>query len=138
MPQINTYLTFNGNCREAMKFYHECLGGNLSFQTIGDSPMASKIPAKIKKYILNAVLTGDNLILMGSDMVGDEGLFKGNSVSLMLECLSEREILEYYNKLSRGASNRQPPEVTHWGALVGGLTDKFGNHWLFHLSHQKN
>jgi uncharacterized glyoxalase superfamily protein PhnB len=26
MTQMNSYLTFNGNCREAMHFYKDCLG----------------------------------------------------------------------------------------------------------------
>ena len=36
MTQINAYLTFNGNCREAMQFYTDCLGGELYLQTIGE------------------------------------------------------------------------------------------------------
>jgi PhnB protein len=36
---IHRYLTFDGKCKEAMTFYKECLGGELEFQTIGDSPM---------------------------------------------------------------------------------------------------
>jgi PhnB protein len=36
MTQINGYLHFNGDCREAMTFYRECLGGELSLQTIGE------------------------------------------------------------------------------------------------------
>ncbi len=54
---INSYLTFSGNCREAMRFYQECLGGELQIQTIGDSPMAAKMPKKMKNYILHATLT---------------------------------------------------------------------------------
>ena len=30
MPTLNPYLTFNGNCREAMTYYKECLGGELT------------------------------------------------------------------------------------------------------------
>lgn len=44
MTQINSYLTFNGNCREAMNFYKDCLGGELILQTIGESPLAYKMP----------------------------------------------------------------------------------------------
>ena len=29
MKEINTYLTFDGNCREAMEFYKQCLGAEL-------------------------------------------------------------------------------------------------------------
>jgi len=36
--------------------------------------------------------------------VGEEGLLKGNSVSLSLTCSSEEEINNYYAKLSKGGS----------------------------------
>ena len=81
MTQINSYLTFNGNCREAMNFYKECLGGELVLQTIGDSPLSEKMPAKMKDSILHSTLTKDNLVLLGSDMV-DEGQLGFTDVEL--------------------------------------------------------
>ena len=133
MSQINAYLTFNGNCRQAMNFYNEVLDGELSLQTIGDSPMADKMPAKMKDCILHSQLTKGDLVLMGSDMVGEQGLLKGNSVTLMLACNSEEEIKYCYEKLSAEGKATHPLENTFWGALFGGLTDKFGNHWLLNL-----
>ena len=131
--QINSYLTFSGNCREAMTFYKECLGGELILQTIGESPLAEKMPPKMKECILHAVLTRSAMVLMGSDMVGDIGLRKGNSVSLLLNCSSEEEIRSCFEKLSSGYNTDHPLEDSFWGALFGDLTDKFGNHWLLHF-----
>lgn len=132
MTRINVYLTFNGNCREAMTFYRDCLGGELTFQTIGDSPMAGRMPPEINKNILHSTLVSDTLLLMGSDMVGEKGLVKGNTVSLMLDCASEAEIRACYTRLSEGGRATHPLEDTFWGALFGDLTDKFGNQWLLH------
>jgi PhnB protein len=56
MTQINPYLHFDGNCREAMTFYRESLGGELALQAVGDSPMASQMPAEAQKKILHASL----------------------------------------------------------------------------------
>jgi PhnB protein len=136
MTNITTYLTFSGNCREAMNFYNQCLEGDLLFQTIGESPLAEKMPPQMKDSILHATLKKDNLTLLGSDMVGDNGLVRGNAVSLMLNCSSEEEIKECYLKLSAGGQQTHPLELTFWGALFGNLTDKYGNHWLLH--YQKN
>jgi len=133
MSHINSYLTFNGNCREAMTFYKKCLGGKLELQTIGESPMASAMPQKMKDCILHATLTNDKLVLMGSDMVPPSGLVKGNAVSLMLDCKSEKQIKDYYKKLSVGGQATYPLENTFFGAILGGLSDKFGNHWLLHF-----
>ena len=136
MSQINPYLTFGGNCSEAMNFYKDVLGGELKLQTIGESPMAEKMPAAMKKYILHSQLTHETLTLMGSDMVSEQGLIKGNAVSLMLDCHSEGVIRDCYEKLSAGGNATHPLEDTFWGTLFGDLTDKFGNNWL--LNFDKN
>lgn len=136
MANINSYLTFSGNCREAMNFYKQCLDGELIFQTIGESPMAKKMPAQMKDSILHATLTKDDLTLLGSDMVSEKGFVRGNAVSLMLNCSSEEELKNCYEKLSEGGEKTHPLEVTFWGALFGDLRDKFGNHWILHF-HKK-
>jgi PhnB protein len=136
MKQIHSYLTFNGNCREAMNFYQECLGGELFMQTIGESPMSEMMPPQMKDSLLHATLTNGNVIIMGSDMVDNKGLIRGNAMSMMLNCSSEIEIRETYDKLASGGDATHPLENTFWNALFGGLTDKFGNRWL--LNFDKN
>jgi len=136
MTQIISHLTFNGNCREAMTFYKKCFGGSLTFQTVGESPLSDKMPKKMKGCILHAILKKGSLVLTGSDLVGEEGLLKGNSVSLSLTCSSEEELNNYYATLSKGGSADHPVENTFWGARSADLTDKFGNYWI--LSFDKN
>ena len=138
MTHINSYLTFNGNCREAMTFYKQCLGGELVLQTVGESPMADKMPPQMKKSILHSTLTRGSLVLMGSDMVSDQGVIRGNTVSLMLNCSSEEEIKNCYSNLSNGGEATHPLENTFWGAVFGDLTDKYGNHWLLHFQKATN
>lgn len=137
MLAITSYLTFSGNCREAMTFYKECLGGTLNLQAIGDSPLSEEMPEKMRNCILHATLINGPLVLMGSDMVADEGLTRGNAVSLLLQCSSEDEMRACYKALSAGGKATNPPGKTFWGALFGGLTDKFGNHWLLNCEKEK-
>lgn len=135
MTQLHSYLTFNGNCREAMTFYQQCLGGELHLQTVGESPLAENMPQPMQQCILHSTLTKDALVLMGSDMVGEHGLIRGNAVALSLQCSSEEEIRRCYELLcSGGGEPTHPLSYTFWGALFGDLRDKFGNHWL--LSYQ--
>lgn len=134
MTQINAYLTFNGNCREAMTFYQNCLGGDLSFQTVGESPLSAKMPGRMKDCILHATLTKGALLLMGSDMVAGQGLIKGNNVTLSLNCSSEAEVKTFYRQLSEGGVAHHQLEESFWGALFGDLTDKFGNHWILNYN----
>lgn len=128
--QLNSYLTFDGNCREAMTFYQDCLGGKLTFQTVGESPLSEKMPKQMRDSILHAALTKGHLILMASDMVDEIGLIKGNSVSLTLHCNSKEETTSCYAKLSAGGKANHPLEDSFSGALFGDLTDKFGHHWI--------
>ena len=137
MTQINAYLTFGGNCREAMNFYKDSLGGELTLQTIGESPLADKMPVHMKDCILHATLTKGNVVLMGSDMVSDKGLLKGNAVSMAINCSSDEEIKTFYEKLSAGGNRDHALEETFWGATFGDLTDKYGNHWLLNYEKSK-
>lgn len=138
MKKISPYLSFNGQCREAMEFYRDCLGGELHFQTVGDSPLSSSMPADMKDTIVHAQLSIRDINIMGSDLAGDHGIQKGNSVSIMLDCSSEKEINECYQQLAAGGEATHPVHVSFWGALFGDLVDKFGNHWLLHFDNRSS
>lgn len=138
MAHIITYLTFAGNCREAMEFYRGCLGGSLEFQTIGESPLAGSMPQEMRDCILHSTLTRGALKIMGSDMVGERGLIRGNSVSLMLDCTGEEEVRTFFERLANGGTVTHELEATFWGALFGDLTDRYGNQWLLHFDKAKN
>ena len=131
MAQINAYLTFDGNCREAMTFYKECLGGELTLQTVEGSPMEDQFPADAKKKILHANLTHDGLVLLGSDVSGSQGIVKGNSISLSLNCSSETEIKNFFIRLSADGHVVHP--LHHFFAgTMGTITDKYEKDWLLY------
>jgi len=133
MTNITAYLTFSGNCAEAMNFYKDCLGGELMLQKVADSPVADKLPVQMREAIVHATLMCGNIVLMATDMVAETGRVKGNAVSLMLNCDSEAEAAEYYKKLSAGGVATHPPEAFYWGAIFGDLTDRYGVNWLIGL-----
>ena len=137
MAGIYSYITFNGNCLEAMTYYQKCFGGRLVVQTIGGSPLGKNLPRHLKKYVLSASLTKKDMILMGSDIVPENGLIKGNSVSLSLFCDSEKEIERLYKKLAVDGQANQPLQITFWNAIFGNVTDKFGVHWLLNFDKHK-
>lgn len=136
MASINSYLTFNGNCKEAMTFYQRCLGGELTLETVGELIPADQAPNHMKRCIVSAVLAKDDLLIMATDMVAEHGLIKGNSIAMMLNCNSEEEAHSFYHKLSAGGKASHPLQETFWGALFGDLTDRFGNNWL--INYDKN
>lgn len=131
MTQINAYVGFNGKCREAMTFYKECLGGELFFQTVADTPMAAQCAEAMQNNVMHSSLTKGSLLLMGSDMVSPEGHHPGNNIALSLNCSSEEEINTFFTKLGEGGSIIDPLKLQFWGAMFGVLRDKFGIVWMF-------
>ncbi len=130
MAQINAYLHFNGNCHEAMTFYKECLGGELSIQAVGESPMAAQMPPEMKDNVLHSVLTKDGFVLMASDMMEAGGVVKGHTISLCVVGSSKQEIDPVFAKLSEGGNVGHPLKEEFFGTF-GELTDKFGIDWMF-------
>ena len=131
MTTINVYLNFNGNCREAMTFYKECLGGELRMMTIAESPMAGQMPAEMGQQIMHSSLTNGGLSIMGSDMNSNFTL--GNAVHLCIVCDSEEELNTYFNKLSEGGTVGHPVSKFFAGTM-GDLTDKYGINWMLYYS----
>ena len=136
MTQLNAYLQFNGQCREALTFYKECLGGELYLQKVAESPMAAQMSSEVGANILHGYLTRNGtIIIMGSDMMGAR-LKPGNSVSLCLSCSSTEEINSFFDKLSVGGVVKMPLHQSSWGSTYGELTDRFGMTWM--LNYAKN
>ncbi|HZV11910.1 MAG TPA: VOC family protein [Candidatus Kapabacteria bacterium] len=137
MARLNPYLTFNGNCREAMTFYKDCFGGKLDIQTVGESPVAGEMPPQMKNSVMHSQLESDKIVIMGSDLV-PEKLSQGNTLALMLDCVNEQEIRSLFEKLVVGGKVNQQVQDTFWGALYGELVDKFGVRWMLNFTKNTN
>ncbi|WP_268223373.1 VOC family protein [Sinomicrobium oceani] len=131
MNQIITYLTFNGNCKEAMEFYQSCLGGELEVKSLTETPYGDRLPDEFKKLVVTASLKKESILLMGTDL-GDDEVVCGNRVSMLLKSKDESQIRMYYEKLVQNGKRTHPLEKTYRGDLFGQLTDRYGLHWLFH------
>lgn len=129
MNQLSPYLRFTGQCREALTFYRVCLGGELKWMTVAETPLAAQMPAEAQGYIMHATLTTDRFVLLGTDMAGRGGHIPGNTVALFVQCRSEVETRTLFAKLSAGGKVTDPLQVQFWGGLFGALTDAFGIEW---------
>lgn len=128
--QTVPYLYFDGTCREAMEFYHACLGGELAMQSVRETPAAAQFPAEAGDMIMHAELKKEGVVLlMASDMLRGS-LQTGNQIELMLSCSSEEELRTFYDTLSRGGQANQPVRKEFWGAVFGQLTDRYGIQWM--------
>src|ERR1700712_413486 len=99
MALLNPYLGFTGNCKEAMNFYKDALGGELVINLVSSMPeMAAQMPENLKDHVLHSVLTNGGLILMGTDMSRTQPI-EGTTVHLSLSCESDEELEDLFSKL---------------------------------------
>ncbi|PZO37193.1 MAG: VOC family protein [Pseudanabaena frigida] len=132
--QLNPYLTFNGQCEAAFKFYEQCLGGIIvMMMTHGESPMAEKTAEEWRNKILHAQLTIGDIVLMGSDSPPE--YFEkpqGFSVNLQFEDVAESE--RVFQALAEGGTVRMPIQETFWANRFGMFVDRFGIPWMINCS----
>ena len=137
MKNLVPYLSFEDNCKEAMEFYRDCLGGKLTLMTVGESPMAAQVPAQVHGLIMHANLSGGAFGLMASDDIQGGKVTVGSAINLMIDCDSEKEIRELFPKLARGGKVNSELKVEFWGSLYGDLTDKYGLRWMLNFDQPK-
>ncbi len=129
---VQTYLTFDGNCREAFEFYREVFGGEFGMLlTFADGPPELNIPENEQGRVMHMSLPIGSSVLMGSDSSNAFGPppQMGDNFSLSVAADSREHCDELFAKLSPGASGVIPMQDQFWGSYFGRLTDKFGIGW---------
>src|ERR1041385_7073536 len=119
MATINAYLTFNGNCSDAMAFYQKCFDGELTLEAVKGSPMESHWPKEAQHNILHSSLVNETITILASDMVEQTGLTVGNNVTLALVCRTDQEIEIYFQKLSQDGTIKYPLHNFYNGKIGG-------------------
>jgi PhnB protein len=136
MKAFQPYLNFDGNTREAMTFYHKCLGGDLSIQTFDD--VKAPGPPGSGSRVMHARLARGNAVIMASDTMPGMPFTAGNNVHVNVDCESVEEIERIFAAMSDGAKITMPLADQFWGARFGMLIDKFGLHWMFNCELAKS
>lgn len=138
--KLSTYLTFDGQAREAFTFYQQVLGGTLEMMTFAQAPEAEHFPAEHRERIMHVCLTLDDYRLMASDTMpgmdcgsGSYEGIKGCSISLHPDSVAEGERL--FAGLSAGGQVVMPMEKTFWAERFGMFTDRFGVFWMVNCEH---
>jgi PhnB protein len=68
---VTPYLTFDGSCATAFKFYEEVLRGRISaLLTFGESPAKDHVAIEWHDKVIHARLELGNQALMGTDAPG--------------------------------------------------------------------
>jgi PhnB protein len=128
--QLNPYLSFDGRCEAAFKFYEKALGGKIvAKMTYGETPMKEQSPAELHGKIAHIRMSIGDTLLMGSDSPPNRyEPAKGITVMLGIDTPGEAE--RVFKELSEGGTVTMPIEETFWARRFGMLTDQFGIPWM--------
>jgi PhnB protein len=141
MAQLNPYLTFNGNCETAFKFYRSVFGGEfqqiMRFKDMPPMP-GQEIRERDKERIMHVALPiSKETILMGSDSNPNMGEFKGQNVSLSVITSSKEEANKIFARLSEGGKVTMPLADQVWNSYFGMVTDLFQTTWMISYDYPK-
>jgi len=128
--QVNTYLSFKGQCEAAFKFYEQSLGGQLGaiFRYAG-TPFADTVPADWQNKIMHGSVTVGGQVLMGADVVpGQYEEPKGISLSIHMKSAQEAE--RVFHELANDGRVVLALEKTFWAERFGMVVDRFGIPWM--------
>jgi PhnB protein len=127
---LNAYLTFNGQCEQAFRFYERCLGGKIEMMmTHGESPMAEQTPPELRSRIMHARMTVGNAVLMGAD-ASPQFFSQPQEFSVSISVKDADEAQRIFTALAEGGTVRMPLQETFWAKRFGMLIDRFGTPWM--------
>ncbi|MER6529281.1 VOC family protein [Streptomyces sp. NPDC001508] len=136
VSRLNPYLSFSGDARQAMEFYRDVFGGDLTVSTYGefgepDAPGADRI--------MHAMLaTPSGYTLMGADAPVGLDHTVGNAFAVSVSGDDESELRGYWEKLSAGGTVSLPLEEQMWGDVFGMCTDRFGVPWMVDIAQPRS
>ena len=128
--QLDTYLNYGGNCRQAFEFYAEHLGGRIEMlMTHGEMPGPSQVPPERRNDVLHARMAIGGATLLGAD-VPPERFQPMRSAYLSLSVDSDEEAERLYALLSEGGQIFMKMEETFFAHRFAMLRDRFGTSWM--------
>ena len=130
MPQLHAYLSFDGTCREAMKFYERVLGAKLqALITYGETPGDQPVPASHAGRVMHAYLAHPDFQLMAGDVPPGVPYAGVQGIMLALSYPTADEGRRIFAALAEGGSVTMPLGETFWAESFGMVTDRFGTPW---------
>ena len=126
--QLNPYIFFNGQCKEAMEFYKNIFGGELELLPYNDN--AADMPGfeGMQGKIMNASLFGGEVDLRASDT--PQASPSAKKIELCLVSSDEAKMRKIFDGLAEGGTVRSPLKKEFWGDIFGSLTDKYSVEWM--------
>jgi PhnB protein len=131
--KVEPYLFLNGHCDEAIAFYKEALGAEVTIlmrmNEAPDPPPPGAIPAGFENKVMHANLrVGSTMLMLSDGNSTEQQSFKGFTLSLSVADVAEAERI--FNALLPGGNVTMPLGKTFWSPAFGMLQDRFGVGWM--------
>lgn len=134
--RLNPYINFGDKAREAMEFYRDVFGGELTLSTFGEATGAQGADAD--KIMHSQLETPSGFTIMASDAPEGMPRSAGSAISISLSGDEGDQLRDYWDKLSQNGSVTMPMEKQFWGDDFGMVTDQFGIVWMVSIApHQE-
>lgn len=132
---IQPYLFFDGRCEEALGFYREAIGAEVTMlMRYRDNPErnpAMEPPNAADKVMHARVQVGDAVILASDGRCQGMPDFKGFALSLTASGTTEAERM--FTALAAGGQVAMPLGKTFFSPSFGMTTDRFGVMWMVYV-----
>ncbi|SCG70512.1 VOC family protein [Micromonospora inositola] len=130
--RLNPYLSFRDNARQAMEFYQNVFGGNLTLNTFGE--FGNPDPTVADKVMHAMLETDRGFTLMASDTPPEMEYQPGNNIAISLSGDDADELRGYWKQLSESGTVSMPLEKQMWGDEFGMCADRFGIDWMVNIA----
>lgn len=132
--KIQAYLSFKGNCQEALSHYGELFDAEvINRQTYEDKRI--DVPSSYRNKLQHAELKGKNIHFMAYDAAPDTPLNSGNQMHMSIEAKTKEEGKEIFEKLANQGQVHHNYREREWG-FFGRCTDKYGIGWMVNCNTQ--
>ena len=134
MLQTTPFLLFDGNCAEALTFYHQCLGGELTLTRLGDTPMKAQFPPEKHNRMINAHLKNGAVDISATDWMASPAFdpVLGNMSAIFVVGGAYAELKAVFDKLADGADKERFQELHDMPfGTYGQFYDRYGVQWIF-------
>ena len=130
--QLELFIHFDGNCREAVEFYAKVFKSEVhNLMTYGQTPSDSgeTVPDADKDKVMYAGIPIGNITAMFSDFPSGSTFIKGNNISPTISVDDKNEVTRIFNELKEGGTVYVELEKAFFSELFGMVEDKFGVIW---------
>ncbi len=133
---FSAFISFNGNCREAVTFYAEAFGlEQPKFLTYADAPSDAGMPAApgVENLVMYTGLPIGGEIVMFCDVPPGMEYQLGSHISPVVGFEKEADMRRVFEGLKQGGTVEMELQKTFWSTLYGMVTDPFGITWQLNL-----